>query len=303
MTVKTPTTLVLGAASSLHCDYPLGAVLINDVVNMHENGELTPLPDQYAEDDVERLVTRLARSGYYSIDAFLEDAHEHTGLGKYLIASVLKRKENLSRLFPPYKSGWYQYLFNSLLGSETSPFSDNELSIVTFNYDRSIEAYLTNALMARFSMSPHEAAKELSHIPIYHVHGILGKFPEVPYEKDVTPNELYAISQSINIIHEIEDSRDEYCNEEFRQASGAANNSEKLIFLGFGYHFDNVRRLQIDWSQKSENNVYSTFYDTTPEEYSRVIDRLSSLGVTKERLPRRNGHDCNTFFRHTTSLV
>jgi hypothetical protein len=118
----------------------------------------------------------LSRSGHYSIDAFLETVPEDMKLGKYLIALCLKQLESVDRLFPPNDSGWYQYLLSSLLGSSVSPFSGNQLTIVTYNYDRSLEAYLYHALIAAvFGMTDVEATEELARIPILHVHGILRK--------------------------------------------------------------------------------------------------------------------------------
>ena len=71
-----------------------------------------------------------------------------------LITRELKRHENVDRLFPPNHSGWYQYLFNQLLDNgDAMGFSKSQLNVVTFNYDRSLEAYLHEALMARFKMT------------------------------------------------------------------------------------------------------------------------------------------------------
>jgi len=110
--------------------------------------------------DAERFLTKLSRSGHYSVDAYLERTDEDISLGKYLLALSLKRLEVLDQLFPPSNSGWYQYLFNSLI-AQNSGFGENNLTIVTFNYDRSLEAYLYNALLNRFSFSNEEALIEL----------------------------------------------------------------------------------------------------------------------------------------------
>jgi len=286
VTIKTPTTLVLGAGASTHCGYPLGIQLINDVVRMHQQN-LLKVPYGFAVGEVDSLVTRLSRSAHYSIDAFLEGATEHTDLGKYLIAASLNKCESLDRLFPPHDSGWYQYLFNALLGSDESPFSENKLTIVTFNYDRSVEAYLLTALMNRFSMTETDAARELQRIPNHHVHGLLGDYPSIPYERVVSSEELFTISKGINIIHEIHDRDPLYCNDEFRRAAEAIDSSTKLVFLGFGFHYDNVRRLAIDWSNWDGTNIYSTFYAMRPREYDRLIERLAGLGYCLHR--RRRG--------------
>jgi len=146
------------------------------------------------------------------------------------------------------------------------------------------------------------ARDELKRIPIHHVHGSLGTIPDVPYQVDVSSDTLFSISQNINIIHEINDSESGFCNEEYRLASRCINEAEKLIFLGFGFHYDNVRRLCVDWSSKDGKNVYSTFAETSDAEYSEIIDRLSNLGISRNVLPFRHRWGCEWLFPHATSL-
>jgi hypothetical protein len=226
-----------------------------------------------------------------------------TDLGKYLIAYSLKQLELIDHLFPPNNSGWYQYLLNCLLGPDpTDPFHGNNLSIVTFNYDRSIEAYLYNALIARFGLHPEEALRQLHKVPVVHVHGLLGQFPSVEYAPSSSVDEVATISKQINIIHEIKDDGASFCNESFATANAWITGAEKVIFLGFGFHHDNVRRLKINWSSKSAEQLFATFWDTNNEEYTRIINRLADLGITRELLLMRGGHHCNVFFRFAASL-
>lgn len=301
MTIRTPTVLVLGSASSLHCGYPLGMPLIASVVQSQRRGNGIPLPENWRKEDVDGFVTCLSRSAHYSIDAFLESVPDETELGKYLIAYCLKQFEDVDRLFPPSNSGWYQYLFNSLLGSSDSPFADNALTIVTYNYDRSVEAYLNNALVARFDMSPQQAIAELQKIPVTHVHGILGAFPDIPYQVTDDVNTIRSLSTSINIIHEIQDTGNDFCSSDFELANAAITAASKVVFLGFGFHQDNVRRLNVKWAG-SDRKVFSTFVDTSAEEYTRLINRLSEYGFSGDVLPNTGGYTCDNIFRFVTSL-
>ena len=299
MTVRTPTLLILGAASSMHCGYPLGTPLIASLVQSQRSPNGIPLPKNWNKADADSFVTRLSRSAHYSIDAFLEMVPNETDLGKYLIAHCLKQLEDVDRLFPPHNSGWYQYLFNSLLGSTDSPFADNALTIVTYNYDRSLEAYLYNALISRFDMSLQDAAAELQKIPVIHVHGILGAFPEIPYQSTDDVNTIHSISTAINIIHEIRDTDADFCSAEFEMANAAITMASKVIFLGFGFHRDNIRRLNAKWDG-CDREVFSTFFDTMPEEYARLINRLSEYGFSATVMPRTGGHSCDNIFRFVT---
>ncbi len=103
--------------------------------------------------------------------------------------------------------------------------------------------------------------------------------------------------ESIKIIHEIEDSEDDFCNEYFRQAHEAIEQVEKVYFLGFGFHDDNVRRLGVDWSKKENGKVFATLVDTTPQEYSQLIKRLEPFGFTSMLLPNWQ-HTCDVIFRY-----
>lgn len=301
MSIKIPTVLILGAGASTHCQYPLGIKLLSELSNLRNSPDIDNLPSSWEQADAKRFLTKLSRSAHYSIDAYLERSDEDISLGKYLLALSLKRFEILDQLFPPYNSGWYQYLFNSLI-SQDSGLDGNNLTIVTFNYDRSLEAYLYNVLLNRFSLSNKEALVELRKVPIIHVHGILGAFPEYPYEPDCSPEDLQRISKSIQIIHELEDNDNTFCNDHFRQAHDAIQNAEKVCFLGFGFHYDNVRRFLIDWGNKKDRKVLATMPDTTTEEYTQLLKRLEPLGFSRELMPQPGGHTCDNFFRLVSSL-
>ena len=129
---------------------------------------------------MESFLTQLSRSGYNSIDAFLEKNSDQAPLGKFLIAREMKKHEDLNFLFPSHNSGWYQYLFNKLIIDEKPQFSENKLGIVTFNYDRLLEAYLHTALQNRFKIDATKADSILKELPRIHVHGILGEYPKYP---------------------------------------------------------------------------------------------------------------------------
>ena len=303
MAILTRTTLILGAGSSVHCGFPLGIRLIADIAGMRNAGNSFALPSRWHQDEVNDFIVRLSRSAHYSIDAFLETAPESMDIGKYLIAASLKKLEIVDKLFPPHESGWYQYLFNCLVDDSAQSFDHNHLSVVTFNYDRSLEAYLFYAIKARYDFDDAHALNELEKIPIIHVHGSLGPFPQVAYETIEDADALREVSRSIQVISELQDSEDTFCNDEFSEAHDAINNSQRVIFLGFGFHEDNVRRLRVDWSRFANREVRSTFTNTSDEEYQNILNRLTPFGISKEVLHRGTGHDCNNFFRFNVFLV
>lgn len=301
--VEVPTVLILGAGSSVHCGYPLGGQLVSQLCRLRGTAELDGLPEGWTREEAETLLTRLSRSGHYSIDAFLEANRGQADLGKFLIARELKKSEDIDRLFPPANSGWYQYLLSRLLGADGSPsMATSNLGIVTFNYDRSLETYLHTALQARFDMDERDASALLNGLPIVHVHGILGEYPAVPYQSHGSAAELVAISQQIRIIHEIADSDGAFCNPMFERAHDMLQESERIYFLGFGFHPDNVRRFRFF---TPENTVGKTIKGTTSglgiRERDALHERLEPAGISSQSLPG-DGTDCNNFFSYTASL-
>ena len=204
-------------------------------------------------------------------------------------------------LFPPNNPGWYQYLFNSLLDqNKPSGFESSPLSIITFNYDRSVEAYLHESLMARFKMPPAEASLILAQIPIVHVHGSLGKYPDIPYVPHCNPGELLQISKQIQIIHEVPDPLDGFCNSEFEKANKLLNKSERIFFLGFGFHPDNIRRFQFFAPDKTAHrNIYATTSGMGSVDVQELVSRLAPLGFAAATF---NGNACNEFFSNVAAL-
>lgn len=301
--ITVPTVLVLGAGASSHLDYPLGQALINQLSNLRDHEpSMTDLGDRFGRQEVLNFLTRLSRSGHYSIDAFLAStAPQELQLGKYLIAFMLKRCEVTNRMFPPHASGWYQYLFNSLLDRGRVRFAANTLSIVTFNYDRSLEAYLSTVLHNRFGIAPDEAAEIIATIPIIHVHGQLGGFPEVPYATIADHDRLLAISRRIHILHELNSDNGTFANSMFQDASERLAAAERVYFLGMGWHEENIARLRffghVDTSKK---DIHGTTLGMHGIATTSLRERLTSLGAPGVKL---QPYDCNTFFAQCASLT
>ncbi len=298
--ISKPTVLILGAGSSTHCGYPLGRELVSQLCQLRGSADLDNLPDGWKRDGVERFLMKLSRSDPSSIDAFLETNRDEAALGKFLIARQLKKREDIDRLFPPHESGWYRYLFNSLLVDGSPHFEKSSLSIVAFNYDRSLEAYLHMRLQASFQLDEAEATRILNQLPIIHVHGILGVYPASPYRSECGTQELLEISQKIQIIHEIRDSENDFCNETFRQANQRLNSAERIYFLGFGFHRDNLRRFQFFSRENTDGKtLQATVAGMGTLDVQHLQATLAEMGFPPNAF---NGNQCNNFFSHVAGL-
>ena len=295
--IKKRTVLILGAGASQHVGYPLGKTLIGNLCkfSMEDDGK-------WKKAELEGFIKQLSRSGHYSIDAFLEQNPEHVEIGRFLIARGIKAKENVNQLFPPNDSGWYQYLFNTLVSDGLESFATNPLSIITFNYDRSLECYLHESLQARFRLSPENAIQHLRQMKIIHPHGMIGSYPEVPYGPPSSSEELMAISRGIKIIHEFSDADESgFCSPEFKLANEYLTEAQRIIFLGFGFHMDNVRRLNFFTPDTLTNReVLATTAGIGPATLRELIERFEAFGLKPDIFGP--GYSCNDFFQHQTRL-
>lgn len=291
--ITIPTTLVLGAGASKPYGFPTGRELRAELCSP---GMLKGLEKKFSKEDVRAFCDAFQKSQMPSIDAFLgrrgNDRVGYVGsptfseLGKAAIAYLLIQREAADQLFHERDDHWYQYLWSRISDSLDS-FPSNRLRIITFNYDRSLEAYLLTALQHAFGVPEHQAASLLRHIPILHVYGQLGTLPELSwttqqetrrYEGDnVTP---LAIAVAANGIRVIDEHRDD--DEVFAQAYEYLSTSQRICFIGFGFDETNVRRLQLarlTADPAIDFQVYSTTIGLQDAERNRVINTVRPKSI------------------------
>jgi hypothetical protein len=182
--ITTPTVLVLGAGASYPYGFPTAKELkglICETFSHREAPASRLLGDNsdYSPDEFFGFREAFLKSGQPSVDAFLERRPSFLGVGKLAIAYCLIPFEDEAKLYRPdfLRGGdWYEYL-SVKLSSSFEEFGNNKLSIITFNYDRSLEQYLLNSLVNLHGRTFDECAKTLAKIPIIHVYGQLGEHP------------------------------------------------------------------------------------------------------------------------------
>ena len=167
-------------------------------------------------------------------------------IGKLATACVLIPFERDYALFD-YNNSWLRYLYNNL-NTSFDDFGSNQLAIITFNYDRTVEHFFFTSLQNSYGKNPDECFDALKGIPIIHLHGNLGPLPwqaakdTRPFDFNVSPEALSIAAANIKIIHEdIKDGRDK----EFERAKTLINEAERVLFMGFGYNGTNMERLGI----------------------------------------------------------
>jgi len=249
--IKENTVLILGAGASMPFGFPSGKQLVRLICDMLDtlNSPAWVMMNKlgHPQHQVKKFVTALSRSGQTSIDAFLEHRPEFVIIGKQMIAIALLPYERTDAIFDkPWKKGnpnWYEHFF-SMLNTSFGKFGQNELSIITFNYDRSLEHYLHTVLCNSHGISSRSVKNELSNIPIVHVHGQLGHLPWQSREGVVlfgSANDKEIIRIAANKIKIIHDDVDD--DPEFIEAQKLIRQARHIYFLGFGYNETNLKRL------------------------------------------------------------
>lgn len=299
--ITKPTVLILGAGASNHLGYPLGGQLINSICNSKIISEFKAINNKNFSDDlINSFIHNLSRAQYYSIDSFIEKNNVYLNIGKVFISFVLKKYEMIDNLFPPNNPGWYQYLFNCLCDGSINNIGKNKLTIITFNYDRSLECYLHESLKARYQLSDESASRYLNKIKIIHIHGTLGKYPKYNYSSDLTLKDLLTISRGIKIIHELENDPISFCSREYLKCFKYLSKADYIYFLGFGFHLDNITRFRFfNETNLSNKTLLATASGLLPMDLKRQKERLKPFGLDKIIY---DNNTCNYFFGTIASL-
>lgn len=249
-----PTTLVLGAGASVDYGFPTGRKLVIEVCEKlkQRNDDFTEKMERIAGFDYKALSefgSALDMSMLPSVDAFVERRPEFLNVGKAAIACSLMPKENPDNLRQRREDvHFYEYLFG-IINSE-NVLENGNLSIVTFNYDRSLEAFLFSAILNAYGTDEQKTLELLDSIPVVHVYGSLGKFVRAEtdaepegrnYDPTVDVKPLQIATKGIKILSEAEDT-----SPELERAKELLRQANTICFLGFGYHPRNIERLGIN---------------------------------------------------------
>jgi hypothetical protein len=152
----------------------------------------------------------------------------------------------------------------------------NHFSIVCFNYDRCIQHFLINALCIRFDISNDRARELVKDLKIYHPYGSIGNLPMPGLDKCIKFGEsfdylnLLDLSQSIKTFTEQIEEGDLLNN--IRQE---VTEAETIVFLGFGYHKQNMSILAPSIDNISKR-IYATAIGISDPDKSVIEDQIYS---------------------------
>ncbi|MCB4792753.1 MAG: hypothetical protein LHV68_12835 [Elusimicrobia bacterium] len=291
--IEKKTIFVLGAGASMPYGYPSGAELLDALVDKNIINVYPILDLGDVNINVFRKTLRYAYPS--SIDYFLMQNKDNQSFIKYGKAAIIRyflKKEyrdagtkigGIEELSLPRNKDnkdenkkWYGYFFNNILAMKS--FKDlfkNNVTIVTFNYDRSFECFTYNHLKNTYGASDFDIYLFFKHINYSHVYGCIapifyvgnepyydfsGDFKEEDDLRFIFNNDTHAwqygkvsddtlknysseadrlLLNRIKVIGEERDSKTPVLSEEI------LTDAQYLCFLGFAYDETNMDRLNL----------------------------------------------------------
>ena len=235
-----------------------------------------------------------------SIDLWLARNPNFSHIGKLAIILSIFDAERDSKFREDIESNqdWYSYLYRRMTSSLVDPdsyknFRNNNVTFITFNYDRSLEHFLYESLNNSFRSAPgKEILHELNETPIYHVYG---KIADLPWESDIdidtavrylkpdkdpylefTFSHLEKLKNNIEIVYEREQS-------DYSKIHDKISSAKRIFFLGFGYAPENLEMLQIRETMNDDQAIYGTALGFREKEIKDIKKSITShFKFTKE---------------------
>jgi len=301
--IEIPTTLVLGAGASVAYGLPLNSELTSRLYRLGSeedprHGMLCAAGFGTAE--ILAFSTEFLQSQAPSIDEFLSHrADDFSRIGKAAIAMIIRERESPDLLLKPQDADhWYKYLWERLTEDATFETIDrSKLTVVTFNYDRSLETYLSYVIGARFRKTPKECAESRSKggwLNIIHVYG------EVTGNYGWNATSLEALSPSLTDdaleeLHVIPEGGND--DQRVLQVRAVLSRAKRICFLGFGFQKLNLDLLDAKTTcTDTSRPVWGTAHGLKENEIFQAEKRCSLFAGSKTWPRPRRPMDRHGFY-------
>jgi len=185
-----------------------------------------------------------------------------------------------------------------------------QITFIVFNYDRSFEYFFFNIIKEYYEIDEKEAAKAIKEMNIFHPYGQIGILDclsenGISYGFMPTPEKIFTLIPEIRTFTETVNLNDETYKKMYKFITEA----ERLIFLGFAYHAQNLQLLfQNGFSRNNMNHrerkypttrkpleIYGTCYGLSDVDRLYVIEKLKRITNNVEIKGFFNG-ECRNFF-------
>ena len=247
--------IILGAGASVDCGvYPTGAELVEfakKVLDWSENDK-TDIAKK-----TKPYLQNLIDSGHSSIDshiAYIKDESEQKFLKSFIITTILACTA-YSEISGKFGNNWYseivKLVFPTLANKATSQDRLEgvrerleNLQIITFNYDISLELYLRKAVKCFFGELNEDAKKAFEEISrkIHHVYGAVAytdeilqiDFKDFENAKEAMSQGIDANKESIkDFIYYFKEIKRNFTNNFFQKVAGKVHENDVTPYKKF----------------------------------------------------------------------
>jgi len=290
---KDKTVFILGAGASKTYGFPLGEELRRSIVKSYGNiiSQLQRITkNTQFQSNSYSFRDHFEKSGDISIDLFLSKFHQHSEVGiiaiLYFILTSETQSQFLDRLYFNYKDqknleiidDWMWYLYSRLTRNlnvvETHQEIDfNNISFITFNYDRSLEHFFFERLSNGFNYNiiGGSASDIIKTLAIEHVYGQTallpwqaGDTPKLEYGKyNVDQINLEHFTKNVSLIGQ-------RTLENKTEIHKILKEARQIFFLGFSYDESNIKALDIPNVLSRGQRVYGTAVGFLDEEIEEI---------------------------------
>jgi len=299
--IKENTVFILGAGASNPYGFPTGEELRTEIIDNYVNDARTYIKNNPRireaikallpqELNKAREFVEAFEKSTESIDLFLATTPKFEEDGKRAIIFRILKAEHDSNFREKMKNkelDWYSHLFRKIMmkgiykEEDYKKFNRNEISFITFNYDRSLEQILYENLTNSFKDVPNdELLKKFERIDIIHVFGKVAdldwqnKESGIEYRRDINFVNIQNLIKNIRTMYE------EHENPELEDAKELIKNAKRIFFMGFGYAEENMEILEIP----QNINVYTKVYGTMLNFIEEEIERKRNYFIAKTKL-------------------
>jgi hypothetical protein len=304
-----PIVFVVGAGASLDLDptqqFPLGSQLafqieklLSQEIQKNREGDAGPIANAImssggmGNSHIEAM--KRIRDGIQSknsIDEFIyewSDVEHLPEIAKLCISERILSAERASALFGLDQKGAdkttiLRELKNRWLDTILSHASPGcrrrdmdeclqNVSFITFNYDRCVEQYIFHVLNNTFAMSTEQAKETLNGIKIFHVYGSLGPLQwSDPNGVPFGAPDFY-VAQGAKRIKTF---TEELASPHLSGIRSLVRSAAKIVFLGCAFHEQNLKILFDDIFNKDQK-IWGTVVGMRPLQVNAVMQKFSS---------------------------
>lgn len=291
--IKEKTLLILGAGASFPYGYPTAIGLRKFIITEFRNRYSTYLhqikvPQENLNLEIskyDQIIEEFKASSTDSFDLYLtRNRDKYYDIGKFLLSWCIlwfEQNSDFNEDMTDSNLDWYSKLYKEMTNgiyssSELEKFKENELDIITFNYDRSLEEFLFRSLFFSFTGGRGQVADLVKGINIFHVYG---KICNLQWE-DPMHGQKYSTNNVLDLAYDLRNNIQIIYDErkgEIEKIAEMIKSAEKIFFLGFGYSQENLEALGLQSLLNSNQYIYGSAYKSTEAERTKIKRLLHHL--------------------------